>query len=206
MNLAGQKQEIRRRVRAQRTARDAAAQSAAAAALAAHMQRVCAAHAARRITCYMPYKAEPDTQEFMRAAWAAGLEILLPVALPGGQLAWVSHAGPAAPALRVGMHGIPTPAGPHLPTLAAATADLMFVPACAVDEQGIRLGWGGGYYDRLFELLTEAGNIPPVYAVLFTDEVFPALPREEHDIPVSAVVTPSGIKTFTPTLPEYPAC
>ena len=73
--------------------------------------------------------------------------------------------------------------------LAIAAADAVVVPALAVDRFGIRLGRGGGYYDRA---LVHARADAVLVTVVFDDERVPELPREIHDRPVRAVVTPSG--------------
>jgi 5-formyltetrahydrofolate cyclo-ligase len=61
------------------------------------------------------------------------------------------------------------------------------VPALAVDRRGVRLGRGGGSYDRA---LTRAAGL--TVALLYDGETVEELPAEEHDVPVKAVVTPSG--------------
>jgi 5-formyltetrahydrofolate cyclo-ligase len=63
------------------------------------------------------------------------------------------------------------------------------VPALAVARDGVRLGRGGGYYDRAL------GHVRPdavLVALLFDDELLDELPAEEHDRRVTAVVTPNG--------------
>lgn len=70
-----------------------------------------------------------------------------------------------------------------------ADASLVLVPALAVDATGTRLGQGGGWYDRALTFLRPG---TPLVAVVFDEDFFPAdaLPRESHDIAVSAVITP----------------
>ncbi|TFV62656.1 5-formyltetrahydrofolate cyclo-ligase, partial [Blastococcus sp. CT_GayMR20] len=72
---------------------------------------------------------------------------------------------------------------------AIADADAVVVPALAVDHFGFRLGRGGGYYDRA---LVHARPDAVLVTVVFDEERFAELPREAHDRPVGAVVTPSG--------------
>jgi 5-formyltetrahydrofolate cyclo-ligase len=62
---------------------------------------------------------------------------------------------------------------------------LVLVPALAVDHSGVRLGKGGGYYDRALSLSTG-----PVVAVVRDEEFVPSLPAEPHDVRVDAVLTP----------------
>ncbi|WP_456600636.1 5-formyltetrahydrofolate cyclo-ligase, partial [Blastococcus sp. SYSU DS0616] len=65
----------------------------------------------------------------------------------------------------------------------------LFVRARGVARDGTRLGRGGGYYDRA---LRHARPEAVLVAVVFDDELVDRLPREPHDVRVTAVVTPSG--------------
>jgi 5-formyltetrahydrofolate cyclo-ligase len=76
----------------------------------------------------------------------------------------------------------------HLGVSAISRADLVIVPALAVDEQGIRLGRGGGSYDRA---LARVRPGVPVVALLYDGEVAHMLPAQPHDRRVSAVITPT---------------
>jgi 5-formyltetrahydrofolate cyclo-ligase len=84
---------------------------------------------------------------------------------------------------------VPEPEGARLGPSALGEADVVLVPALAVDAHGNRLGKGRGYYDAA---LRHASPGVPVIAVLFDDEVSVApIPREPHDVPVNGVLTPS---------------
>jgi 5-formyltetrahydrofolate cyclo-ligase len=72
---------------------------------------------------------------------------------------------------------------------AIRTAALVIAPALAVDRvTGVRLGRGGGFYDRA---LAHAAPGALLVAVVHDEELVDALPAEPHDRPVDAVVTPS---------------
>lgn len=79
-------------------------------------------------------------------------------------------------------------AGVDLGVDAVATADVVLVPALAVDRRGVRLGRGGGSYDRV---LRRARGV--VVALLHEGELVDELPAEPHDVPVHAVALPSGL-------------
>ena len=66
-------------------------------------------------------------------------------------------------------------------------------PAAACDRSGMRMGWGRGYFDKT---LGSMDRRPPVYAVVYDDEIVDALPHEPHDQPVDGAVTPSGLHRF----------
>lgn len=84
------------------------------------------------------------------------------------------------------------PSQPQHPTDALG-ADLVLVPALAVDISGVRLGKGGGWYDR-----TLGEFSAPIYAVVWADEVYPphTLPCAPHDYPLDGCVTEEGIHSF----------
>jgi 5-formyltetrahydrofolate cyclo-ligase len=72
---------------------------------------------------------------------------------------------------------------------AIGQADALLVPALAVARDGTRLGRGGGSYDRA---LRRAPADIPVAALLFEGELVDELPSEDWDMPVTAVVSPTG--------------
>lgn len=137
--------------------------------------------AAGRLAAYVSVGSEPSTRPLLDAL--AGRSVLLPVLLPGGELDWADAAAGLVP----GPGGLLEPAGPRLGPGAARVCDLVLVPALAVDRGGVRLGRGGGSYDRAL-----SGARGRVVALLHDGELVDALPAEPHDVPVHAVVTPSG--------------
>lgn len=68
----------------------------------------------------------------------------------------------------------------------------MIVPALHIDQEGYRLGQGGGYYDRALSYIP-GWKIGLVHAGELTSEI---LPREVHDIPLNAAATPSILVRF----------
>ncbi|QIM15216.1 5-formyltetrahydrofolate cyclo-ligase [Leucobacter insecticola] len=185
------KLRIRESVRSARAARSAADRIQDRIGLTAQLRSLVEARGARSITCYLPVHGEPDTTSFVDWARDEGIDVMLPVSREDRRLDWalLSEAGTVA-----GRYGIQEPVGPRLPAEAAAQTDLLIIPACAVDVTGMRLGWGLGYYDRLLASLTPC---PPVFAVVFGDEILPLVPAEAHDTPVSGAVTPHEIRVFT---------
>nr|MDT0658214.1 5-formyltetrahydrofolate cyclo-ligase [Micromonospora sp. DSM 115978] len=125
------------------------------------------------------------------------LRLLLPVLRADLDLDWAEYAGPDSlvPAGR----GMREPTGARLGRWAIARAQLVVVPALAVDRSGIRLGRGGGSYDRALARVSPAAL---VVAVLHDGELVDHLPARPHDRPVHAVVTPNG--GFQPVGPGWP--
>ena len=173
------KAELRLRLRAARAGRSDAERTAAGAALAAHAADLTGA----TIAAFVGIRAEPPTVPLLEALDAGGVRVLLPVLLDDLDLDWAVFAG--AGALAPGLRQMLEPDGPPLGRDAIATADLVLVPALAVDVAGRRLGQGGGSYDRVLPRATA-----PVVAVVFSDEVLATLPVERHDRSVDGVLTP----------------
>ncbi|MFD6096739.1 5-formyltetrahydrofolate cyclo-ligase [Nocardiopsis flavescens] len=139
------------------------------------------------VACYYSVGTEPDTRKLVAALWKRGTYVLLPVFLPDGNLDWAAYEGPDG--LEPAGHGLLEPTGHRYGTGALATADAVVCPALAVDRSGGRLGRGAGCYDRALAL---RGPHCPAIAVVYDGELVEAVPGEEHDLRVDAVVTPGG--------------
>ncbi|MEU7165167.1 5-formyltetrahydrofolate cyclo-ligase [Streptomyces morookaense] len=151
---------------------------------------------ARTVAAYVSVGTEPGTRALLDALRARGIRVLLPVLLPDNDLDWALYRGAAhlAPARR----GLLEPDGERLGTEAVVRADAVLLPGLAVDGHGTRLGRGGGSYDRVLSRLDRAGAAPARIVLLYDNEVVARLPKEPHDHPVDAVVTPSGVRRFAP--------
>jgi 5-formyltetrahydrofolate cyclo-ligase len=88
--------------------------------------------------------------------------------------------------------GILEPAYSRDSVLQPSSDTLVVVPALAVDHQGVRLGYGGGYYDRYFGAF-DTQKRPTLAAVVYKDFFVPRLPHEAHDLKVDFVVTEEGL-------------
>lgn len=140
------------------------------------------------LTAYVPFGVEPggsDLPAVVATAMGPGGRLLLPVLLEDLDLDWAVYDGTLVP----GRRGLAEPAGPRLGRAAVTEASLVVVPAVAVDRRGVRLGRGGGSFDRAL------ARVPPgttVVALLHDGELLDeSLPAEPHDRRVSAVITPA---------------
>jgi 5-formyltetrahydrofolate cyclo-ligase len=134
---------------------------------------------------YYSVGSEPDTRGLAYALWKRGTYVLLPLLLPDGDLDWASYEGPGS--LAPGPRGLLEPAEPPRGTAAVASADLVIVPALAADRRGVRLGRGGGSYDRA---LARVGGPVPTVALLYDGELLDEVPAGPHDLPVRMIVQP----------------
>lgn len=174
---------LRRSIRARRSARGAAERDAAAAALAVRGVGLCDGEAA--VAAYASFGGEPGTGPLRAALRERGIEVLLPV-VRGDELDWVTDDG--APLAAGGERGIPEPSGPVVGTgasgLLAAGVGVVLVPALAVTAEGVRLGQGAGYYDRVLAALPPRPAGPLRVGVVHDDELLATgeVPAEPHDL------------------------
>jgi 5-formyltetrahydrofolate cyclo-ligase len=145
---------------------------------------------------YVSIGAEPGTRALLDALRARGARVLLPVLLPDNDLDWAAYEGPDH--LVAAGRGLLEPDGPRLGPEAVCAADLVLLPGLAVDRRGIRLGRGGGSYDRVLARLDRAGSAARLVTLLYDSEVLEGVPAESHDRAVDAAVTPSGSFFFGP--------
>ncbi|MGW1814024.1 5-formyltetrahydrofolate cyclo-ligase [Streptomyces sp. NPDC002125] len=149
---------------------------------------------AQTVAAYVSVGREPGTHALLDALRARGVRVLLPVLMADNDLDWAVFEGPEhlVPAGR----GLLEPDGPRLGPRAVLDADAVLLPGLAVDGRGMRLGRGGGSYDRVLARLSAAGAHPALVVLLYDDEVVARVPEEPHDHPVDAVVTPAGARRF----------
>ncbi|MFD8319870.1 5-formyltetrahydrofolate cyclo-ligase [Kitasatospora purpeofusca] len=206
--MHNEKGELRTRLLSERRALPAEARERAAEALAGHAGALAAAAvpvgeagaaeagaagaagAAATVAAYVSVGAEPGTRPLLDALRARGLRVLLPVLLADNDLDWAEYAGPAA--LAPAGRGLLEPVGGRLGPEAVTGAGLVLLPGLAVDRRGLRLGRGGGSYDRVLARLERAGARPVLAVLLYEHELLERVPAEPHDRPVDLALTPSG--------------
>jgi 5-formyltetrahydrofolate cyclo-ligase len=180
------KAALRRRLLGTRRRLTAEERSAAGRAIRDAILSLPEAQMAGTVAAYYSVGTEPDTRGLVFGLWKRGTYVLLPVLRDDGDLDWASYEGPDS--LRPGPRGLTEPAEPGRGVRAITSADLVIVPALAVDESGHRLGRGGGSYDRA---LARVGDPVPVVALLYDRELLPSLPVGPHDQPVRLVARPA---------------
>ncbi|MGH3859800.1 5-formyltetrahydrofolate cyclo-ligase [Actinokineospora sp.] len=137
------------------------------------------------LCAYVPIGSEPGSVQMLDEVAAHGVRVLLPIVAGQGPLDWAWFAGQES--LRPGPYGLLEPIGERLGAAALRIADMVLVPALGVDRAGVRLGRGAGYYDRT---LVIAAPGTPLVAVVRDDETVDRLPREPHDVLMTAALTP----------------
>jgi 5-formyltetrahydrofolate cyclo-ligase len=182
---ADDKAELRRRLVAARALMSDSSRNEAGRLIRDQVLEMPEVAAAGTIAAYYSVGTEPDSRGLIFALWKRGSYVILPVLLPDGDLDWASYEGPDS--LVPGPRGLLQPAEPVRGVGAVARAEVVLVPALAVDVAGNRLGRGGGSYDRA---LARVGPQVPVIALLYDSELLPSVPARPHDQPVRAVARP----------------
>ena len=127
------------------------------------------------IASYDSYGSEPSTQSLNSTLLSRGIRILLPKLLDDNSLEWIDSKS-----------------GENLGIVGISAAQVVVVPALSVDASGMRIGQGGGSYDRALKL-----NSGWKVCLLHDGEIFEGdLPQEIHDQKVNAVITPTKIIRF----------
>ena len=162
--------------------------SEAARAIAEHLVAAPEVRRAATVAAYVSVGTEPGTGPLLEELRVLGRRVILPVLLPDNDLDWAVYDGPAE--LQRAGRGLLEPTGRRLGVDAVATADVVLTPGLAVDRTGMRLGRGGGSYDRAL------GQVPVgtfTCTLLYDGELLDEVPSARHDRRVTAAVTPSGV-------------
>jgi 5-formyltetrahydrofolate cyclo-ligase len=160
-------------------------------AIADHLLATPDLRRAATVAAYVSVGTEPGTGPLIDRLLAMGRRVIVPVVLPDLDLDWAVYDGPDSLQRR---RGLLEPGGRRLGLEAVATADVVLTPGLAVDRTGMRIGKGGGCYDRAL------GRVPVgtfTCTLLYDDEVLDEVPTAPHDRRVTAVATPSGISRLT---------
>lgn len=186
------KEDLRAEILRRRAGRSTRERHDAGTAIADKVQRIDVVDRAPVVALYLSMGAEPPTWQLADQLLGRGARVLTPLVRPGHRLDWADYAG--RDVLQNAAYGISEPATPSLGVEALRGADVIVLPALAVDRAGRRLGRGAGYYDRA---LTYASPVAARIAVVYDDELVAKVPTEEHDQPVHFVVTPARVWACT---------
>lgn len=181
------KQAMRTRVLAARDALPADARLAGSSAIAARIERLPAFAASHTVLLTLPYGSEWDAWPLARRIAASHRRLVVPRVDRVARMLVLHAVGDPDRDVGAGYRGIPEPREDC--TLVAPTAvDLVLVPGVAFDAGGRRLGYGGGYFDRLLPLMRPDAALA---AGAFDEQIVDAVPVASHDRRVPCIVTPT---------------
>lgn len=179
------KRALRDRVLQARDALSAADRLQAGGAIATAIGARADFAAAGTVLLSISFRSEWDTRPLIVAALAAGKTVGAPRVDAASRMLEPCQVTDPDLDLAPGFRGIAEPLL-HCPPVALAAIDWVLVPGVAFDAKGHRIGYGGGYYDRLLPLLR--GDTRRV-AGAFELQIVASVPAARHDITVDAIVT-----------------
>jgi 5-formyltetrahydrofolate cyclo-ligase len=183
---------LRTELRALRRALSPAERARAAKLVARHIDRSLGLRAGDRVALYCTLRDELDSTPLFALARRRGWRVYVPRverARHGRKMRFVEAAGRE----RVNRLGIREPQASR--AIGARWLDLVLVPLVGFDAHGMRLGMGGGFYDRAFAYrrFRQAWRGPRLIGIAYAFQQLPRIVAAQHDVHLDAVVTEKGI-------------
>jgi 5-formyltetrahydrofolate cyclo-ligase len=183
------KRALRARVLAARDALPLATREAADRRIAEHVANLPAFERARALLITLNFGSEVSTTLIGQLALACGKVLLAPRVNPSTKMLDVYEIRDLAADVAKGVWGIPEPRPDACRKASPDEVEWVLVPGVAFDLYGGRLGYGGGYYDRLLPLLApDTPNAAVAYALQVVDRV----PHGRHDLRIETLITENG--------------
>jgi 5-formyltetrahydrofolate cyclo-ligase len=183
--LRDAKRAVRERTLAMRDALPGEVRAAKASAIAARIIALPSFAAARTVLLTLSFRSEWDTLPLVRTALAGGKTVVLPRVNQDTRMLVLHAISDPDREIEPGYRQIPEPRL-QCPVIAPDTVDWVLVPGVAFDTAGRRLGYGGGYYDRLLPLLAPRATR---VAAIFDVQLVSRVPAAPHDLAVDTIVT-----------------
>jgi 5-formyltetrahydrofolate cyclo-ligase len=192
VSLSAERRSLRASLNARRRLVPPAERARAALLVAQNVDRLLHLRAPWRVAAYAALPWELDAAPLIALAQSRGCRIYLPrIDRRRGSrgMRFVALDGRA----RHNRLGIAEPTGSA--TLAARRLDVVFLPLVGFDRRGLRLGSGGGFYDRAFAFrkLRRAWHAPRLIGLAYSFQQLEHLTAASHDVPLDAVVTEVGV-------------
>ena len=183
--LLDAKRGLRARILRERDATPAEDRATASASIAASLLAREDFASSKTVLLTLPFGSEWDTRALLRAALARAKTVALPRVNRATRMLDICAITRLEHDAAPGYRGIPEPHA-HCALLDVATIDWVLVPGVAFDRDGHRIGYGGGYYDRLLPLLrADAHRVAGAFELQLVDRV----PAASHDVALDAVIT-----------------
>jgi 5-formyltetrahydrofolate cyclo-ligase len=191
-DLRGSKRTLRARTLAARDGLAAQRHAEHSRAIAATIVARADFRAAKTLLLTLPLGSEWATAPLFDAAFGQGSTVALPRVDPSTRMLELCVVTDLGHDVAAGYRGIREPL-PHCARIDPSKIDWVLVPGVAFDRDGNRLGYGGGFYDRLLPLLAPA--VPRV-AGAFELQLVERVPAAAHDLAINVIVT--ELRTLSP--------
>jgi 5-formyltetrahydrofolate cyclo-ligase len=184
------KAALRQRILAERDALAPASRQQLSAAITRRLEALSVVHEAKTVLAYASFGSEYDTSELLRNLLERRAILVLPKIDKAQRKLQLFEVRDLDQDTKPGVWGIREPSVARCRPAIAGEIQLVVVPGVAFDRGGNRLGYGGGYYDRL---LASFAHTPALLAPAFALQVVEEVAHEENDVPVHAIVTESEV-------------
>ncbi|MCK4911544.1 MAG: 5-formyltetrahydrofolate cyclo-ligase [Thermodesulfovibrionales bacterium] len=144
---------------------------------------------ADKVLFYASFRTEVDTGIMIKESLEMGKTVILPRVHPE-ENRLTKHVIDGLEELVPGHMGILEPDMEKHSEIKVEDIHMLVIPGLAFDIKGARIGYGGGYYDRLLPRIKGERTIA---ALAFEAQIFESLPMENHDIPVDYIITEQRI-------------
>ncbi len=142
------------------------------------------------VSGFWPIRSEVDLRPLLFDLRESGARLCLPVIIDKRTILFRELVR-GAPMVETGFGTVGPPED-----AAVLDPSFMLVPLAAFDERGHRIGYGAGYYDRAIARLQEIGVNPRLIGAAFDCQQVEIVPDEPHDMPLDAILTESGLRSF----------
>lgn len=191
--LQERKDRIRRDVLARRDAMDTAEREHAAAVIRARLATLDVVRTARTLLAFAAVRSEVDLDPLLDERIACGVGVFLPyITQTSPSTLGIARVKDLDADLRPARFGLREPDPGRRRSARLDRIDVVIVPGVAFDRAGGRIGYGGGYYDRLLPLLRPG---TPIVAPAFDLQLVAQVPETPLDVRVHTVVTEQRVVT-----------
>jgi 5-formyltetrahydrofolate cyclo-ligase len=139
----------------------------------------------KTVLLFASFNSEVDTSGIIDDALQRGKRVVLPKVDTEKKILAL-YSIKTRTELKPGFKGIPEPESLPEREISPEEIDFILVPGVAFDEHGGRLGYGGGYYDKLLGSLNQK---PHLVAIAFEEQIIERVPVSTHDIRIPKIVT-----------------
>jgi 5-formyltetrahydrofolate cyclo-ligase len=191
-----EKSALRKRILAARDALDPAARRDFSSRITPRILALPAYRDARCVMAYVSFGAEFDTGAVLADLRARGKQLVLPRVDRKARALKLHAVRDPGVELAPGVWGIPEPRVDVCPEVAPVTIDFVLIPGVAFTARCDRLGYGGGFYDRLIPAFE---GRPALVAAAYSIQIVPELPVTPSDQSVNLVLTEDAGYSFPGT-------
>lgn len=147
---------------------------------------------ANTIFTFVSYRSEVDTKQLISESLRRGKRVLVPV-VDNDKKEMILSELKSAEEMQTSDMGILEPSGENIRPVEPKIVDICITPGAVFDRRGYRIGYGGGFYDKMMpRFRSDAKKIGVGYDFQLVDEV----PKEEHDQKIDMLITDKEIYKF----------